>query len=272
MMPSESPGQQAAYVDSHIHLDRYTDADAAALLERAARVGVRAFLTVGVDLPTSHRARILAGRFGAHYGVYAAVGLHPVFLSAEDADAIDRDVEQLKLLAQSSPDVVAIGEIGLDTVDVSAALNAQIHAFTTQLHLANDLGLPVVIHAQGEEAITRAQELYATTPARLGAVVHYFVGNLAQARRWLDLGCHISTGRPVTRPENASLRAAIASADLPLERLLVETDTYPMPGRTTEPADVIAVAIEVASLKGLPMAVVARQTTDNFARLFRLIN
>lgn len=271
MMPPLTPHHQSRYVDSHIHLDRYSDDDAAALLARAAQAGVEAFLTVGVDLPASRRAITLAERFGAHYGVYAAVGLHPAFLASDDPIPIDRALEQLRLVAQSArARIVAIGEIGLDTLDAAVPLDTQAYAFTAQLRLANDLGLSVVIHAQGAEAIARAQALYATTPARLGAVVHYFVGDLAETRRWLDLGCHISVGRPVSRMEHANLRAAIASAALPMERLLVETDTYPLPGRTTEPADVVAVATEVATLKGLSLEQVARQTTTNFMRLFRL--
>ncbi|MGZ3599690.1 MAG: TatD family hydrolase [Ktedonobacterales bacterium] len=270
MKPSLSPRHHIRYVDSHIHLDRYTDDDAAALLERAAQAGVGVFLTIGVDQPSSQRAAVLAGRFGARYSLYAAIGLHPAFLPT-DAASIDRDVAQLCTLAESSPScIVAIGEIGLDTLDATAALDTQLHAFATQLHLANDLGLPVVLHVQGEQAIARAQEHYAATSARLGAVVHYFVGDLPQARRWLDLGCHISVGRPVTRQENAGLRTAIASTALPLDRLLIETDTYPLPGRATEPADVVTVAAEIAALKDLPMEQVAHQTTTNFMRLFRL--
>lgn len=271
MNSSLAPHHDTRYVDSHIHLDRYTDDEAAILLGRAAQAGVGAFLTIGVDLPSSQRAVALAGRFGAQYGVYAAIGLHPAFLPADGITSIDRAVAQLSTLAHSSPaHIVAIGEIGLDTLDATATLDTQLHAFATQLHLANDLGLPVVIHVQGDEAIARAQEHYAATPAQRGAVVHYFASDLPQARRWLDLGCHISVGRPVTRQENASLRAAIASPALPLDRLLIETDTYPLPGRTTEPADVVTVATAVATLKDLPLEHVAQQTTANFARLFRL--
>lgn len=271
MKPILSPHQHTTYVDSHIHLDRYTNGDAAALLRRAAQAGVRAFLTIGVDQASSLRAVALARRFGAQYGVYAAIGLHPTFLPTVDAASIDRDVAQLRILAQSSPiPIAAVGEIGLDTLDATAALDMQLHAFVTQIHLANDLDLPVVIHVQGDDAIARAQEHYAATPAQRGAVVHYFVGDLPHARRWLDLGCHISVGRPATRPENTSLRAAITSPALPLDRLLIETDTYPLPGRTTEPADVVAVATAIAALKDLPLEHVAQQTTTNFTRLFRL--
>lgn len=272
MNPSLSLHRHTGYVDSHIHLDRYADDDAVALLARASRAGVGAFLTIGVDRASSRRAITLAERFGAQYGVYAAVGLHPAFLPTGNVASIDSDVAQLRILAQSSPShVVAIGEIGLDTLDATAALDTQLHAFATQLRMANELSMPVVLHVQGAEAIARAQELYTAIPARLGAVVHYFVGNLAQAHRWLDLGCHISVGRPVTRLENAALRAAISSPATPLDRLLIETDTYPLPGRTTEPADVVTVAAEVAILKDLPLEQVAHQTTSTFVRVFRLI-
>src|SRR5437899_9373542 len=118
MKPSLSPHHHIRYVDSHIHLDRYTDDDAAALLERASQAGVGAFLTIGVDRASSQRAVALAVRFGTQYSLYAAVGLHPAFLPTVGVASIDRDVAQLSILAQSSPShIVAIGEIGLDTLD-----------------------------------------------------------------------------------------------------------------------------------------------------------
>lgn len=270
MLPT-SPRHLPIYADSHVHLDRYGDEAIAAMLDRAVDVGVRAFLTIGVDVPSSRRATELAERFGPRYGVSAAVGLHPAFLSTAGAASIDQDIEQIERIAHSSQArVIAVGEIGVDTLDAAVALDTQLHAFAAQLQLANDLNLPAVIHVQGAEAIAHAQALYRATPARLGAVVHYFAGDLAQARRWLDLGCHISVGRPITREENSSLCAVIANPALPLERLLVETDTYPLPGRTTEPADVVAVAAAIAGLKRLPLEQVAHQTTGNVMRLFRL--
>ena len=80
MLPT-SPRHLPIYADSHVHLDRYGDEAIAAMLDRAVDVGVRAILTIGVDVPSSRRATELAERFGPCYGVSAAVGLHPAFLS-----------------------------------------------------------------------------------------------------------------------------------------------------------------------------------------------
>ena len=97
------------------------------------------------------------------------------------------------------------------------------------------------------------------------SAIHYFVGGPDLANRYLAAGLWLSVGKPVARVEHAGLRAAIREA--PLDRLLVETDTYPIPGRTTEPADVRLVALAVATLKGLSLERVAAATTANFARL-----
>ena len=93
-------------------------------------------------------------------------------------------------------------------------------------------------------------------------------GGLASACRWLELGCTISVGRPVTRLENIALRKAAEA--IPLERLLLETDTYPLPGRTTKPANILQIAEAVAALKHISLETVAEQTTANFSRLLRI--
>ena len=102
--------------------------------------------------------------------------------------------------------------------------------------------------------------------APVRAVVHYFVGDATLAERYLELGCSISVGKPVTRAAEAALRAA--ATRLPLERLLLETDTYPLPGRATEPRDVSLVCATIAALRDLTPHQVAASTTENFLRLF----
>ncbi len=254
------------FADSHIHLDRYTDADAEALLTRARQAGVSRFLTVGVDLTSSERAVLLAWQYA---GLYAAVGLHPAYLTEDAASHIADYERRLRALAQHS-EVVAIGEAGIDLLEARAPLETQRQAFLLQLRLADDLKLPLVLHHQKAEA--HCQETLEAARQESGraleVIVHYFVGDSASAARWLALGCHLSVGRPVTRPENAALREAVAA--IPLERLLLETDTYPLPGRDTEPADIAQIAQAVAEIKQLPLEAIAEQTTANFCRLFRV--
>ncbi|MBF6592313.1 MAG: TatD family hydrolase [Ktedonobacterales bacterium] len=252
--------------DSHVHLDRYDDAEVAALLARATAAGVRALLTVGVDVPSSKRAVALARRFGPTAGVVAAVGLHPAFLPTRGWEAA---LAKIARLAATAPHQVrALGEIGADTLEGTAPLALQMAVFHAQLALARRLGLPTVLHVRGEAATDAVRATLVSEGIGAGAVVHYFVGDIGEARAWLALGCAIAVGRPATRVGETALRAALASPDLPLARLLIETDTYPLPGRTTEPAQVVAVADAIAALKGVPPAEVARATTARFTALF----
>lgn len=255
------------FADSHVHLDRYTDEEVAALLLRACRVGVTRFLTVGVDIPSSERAILLARQ---HPGVFAAVGLHPLYVQERFRAEGVRYQGRLQALAQGAPEVVAIGETGIDLLEAQAALDVQRAAFRLQVHLAYDLKLPLILHNQKADAHCQEmlQEARRERGQAVAFIVHYFVGDLASAVRWLDLGGMLSVGRPVTRPENSALRAAVAS--IPLERLLLETDTYPLPGRDTEPAHIAEVAQAVAEIKQLPIEKIAERTTANFCRLLRI--
>lgn len=256
------------FADSHVHLDRYTDEEVAALLARARQASVTRFLTVGVDLASSQQAILLAQQ---HPGLLAAVGLHPISLAEDFSSQMPHSQERLRTLAQHSPQVVAIGEAGIDLLEAHVFLETQRQAFRLQLHLAYELKLPLVLHQQESEAPCQEilQALQQERGEALAVIVHYFVGDPASASRWLEVGCYISVGRPVTRSDNVALREAVAS--IPLERLLLETDTYPLPGRDTEPAHILQIAQAVAELKQLPVATIAEQTTANFCRLFRAV-
>lgn len=247
-----------ALVDCHSHLAPYDDAAVAALLARAAAAGVGWIVCAGVDLPSSTRAVALAARCP---GLLAAVGLHPTHLRGDEGPA---EVRALAALARA-PRVVALSEVGLDSVEARAPLTVQRRLFAELLRLAADADLPVVYHdrAAGDDALT----LLVAGGLAGRAVRHYFVGGPAEAAPTLAAGVCLSLGKPLTKPDAAfdALRAVAQTA--PLDRLLLETDTYPLPGRTTEPADVRQVAAALAALRGLTLADVAAATTATFARL-----
>jgi TatD DNase family protein len=120
-----------------------------------------------------------------------------------------------------------------------------------------------VLHVVGAPAIhERALALAAHRPS-VRTVAHYFVGGPELARWYLEHDCWISVGRPVTRPSEVAVRQAIPV--IPLDRLLLETDTYPLPGRTTEPRDVTSVCAAVAELTERSYEEVAAATTASFA-------
>lgn len=239
--------------DSHVHLDRYSERAVAAMLERARHVGVQHVLAVGVDAASSAAAINLASRAE---GVLAAVGVHPTRVGAAST------VDGLRELA-GRPGVVAIGEVGLDDTAPAELLPAQTTFFGACLKLAAELDLALALHVVG--AHQRAQQLLISGgPVR--AVVHYFQGDFRLAQAYLDLGCSISVGKPVTRPDRVALREAVRG--IPLDRLLCETDTYPLPGRSTEPRDVVEVCRAVAEVRRVEFETVAEATTANYLRLF----
>jgi TatD DNase family protein len=222
------------------------------MVSQAEAAGVQRLLTIGVDVATSRAALDLADQFP---GVLAAVGIHPTRLTRGGAAS----VEQLRALLSNR--AAAIGEVGLD--EHAADLTEQSRFLDACLALAGEHALPVVLHVVGEQAVHEAAlALVARRPA-VRAVAHYFVGGPELARLYLEHGCWISVGRPVTRPTDVAVRQAVPL--IPLDRLLLETDTYPLPGRTTEPRDVTSVCAAVAALTGRSYAEVAAATTASFA-------
>ena len=240
-------------VDSHVHLDRYTDEEVIAMVSRGAAVGVRQLLTIGVDLETSRAALRLAGR---HPGVLAAVGIHPTRL--HNLPPGGGDTSDLRALLDRKP--AAIGEVGLD--EGAPDLDGQRQFLAGCFGLAEEHGLPLVLHVVGAPAIHETALTIVRQHPRVRTVAHYFVGGPGLARRYLEAGCWISVGRPATRLRDAAVRAAVPA--IPLDRLLLETDTYPLPGRTTEPRDVVSVCAAVAELTERSYGEVAAATTANF--------
>jgi TatD DNase family protein len=249
-------------VDSHAHLDdpRFAD-DLDAVVARARADGVSRIVAAGANIPSSREALALSGRYE---GVYAAVGVHP-----HDAKELDEaGLAELRRLA-GQPKVVAIGEIGLDFHYDFSPRATQRSAFTAQLDLARDLGLPVIVHdreAHGE--VLAALQAWGGT----AGVLHCFSGDEAMARQAITLGFLISFAGPLTFAKSTRLHQLAAA--LPLNSLLVETDCpyltpEPFRGRRNEPARVRLVAEKLAALRGLSAARVAGATTANAARLFK---
>lgn len=251
--------------DSHTHLDFFPPQRVPWLLDRARAARVGPILTVGVTVDSSRQGLTCAQR---HPELYAAVGVHPWWAHTNFETGA---VEALAQLV-TAPEVVAIGEIGLDYQRYPHARAEQRAALRAQLQLARRLGKPVVLHDIGSGGDLRRLWQDEGAPA-LGGIVHYFVGDHDAAERYLAAGLHLSVGKVVARPaESGALRAALPH--IPRERLLLETDAVPRPERPperwTQPADIPLVAAAVAELWGCPVEEVARTTTANLRRLLRL--
>lgn len=257
-------------VDSHCHLDQSQfDGDRKAVIARANESGVTCIINPGVDVPSSREAVLLAQQ---HESVYAAVGVHPHDAKTLDASALD----ELKRLA-CSPKIVAIGEIGLDYYRDLSPRDVQRRAFQTQLELATELGLPVIVHDRDAHddvlAILRDWHASRTVGARNSTfgVLHSFSGDTALAEQALALGFYIGVSGPVTYQNAHHPREVVRS--VPSERLLIETDApyltpHPHRGQRNEPAYVRLVAQAIAETRGLTFEEVVARTSANARALF----
>lgn len=242
-------------VDTHVHLHSYPDYDG--MLLRAARADVAEIVAIGIDVTTS-RWNIETARH--HHEVIPAVGLHPLEVRSAISDAA---LAEIHLLA-SDPSVKVIGEIGVDTEHGVANPQVQLDAFRSLLGLATRVGKPVNLHLVGavDEALGVLREAYSI---ELGAIAHYFTGDSEDARRLLDAGMIISVGKPVTKSASGALREAVKM--IPDDRLLLETDSYPLPGRATEPANLPTVARAIANIRRCPVEAVAERSTGLWHQL-----
>jgi TatD DNase family protein len=237
--------------------------DAAGMIARARAAGVRSFLVPGTTLADSAAAVQLAAE---HEGVWAAVGVHPH--EAKDFDA-SRDSGQMESLARA-PRVAAIGEVGLDFHYDFSPREKQIEVLRWMLDLGRRLSLPVILHNResGEEMLGLLRDL----PRRdRPGVFHSFTEDAVYGEEAVKLGYLISFSGMVTFRAAENIRAAAAA--LPLEAMLIETDTpylAPVPhrGKPNEPAFVIETARKLALVKGVSLESVAETTTRNFERLF----
>jgi TatD DNase family protein len=248
---------------AHLHFPEFAG-DLDAVLARARAAGVRRMLTIGTDVATSCAAAALAQ---CEPDVWAAVGIHP----HEAADADDAALAEIERLA-SAPRVVAIGETGLDFFRDRAPREAQTRAFRAQVALARRLGKPVLVHCRDAHAETLAL-LAADGALERGGIMHCFSGDLALARRCIELGLLVSLAGPVTYPKPGALPEVARM--IPADRLVVETDCpflppQPYRGKRNEPAYLAITAARVAELRGEPLADLAARMSENARALFRL--
>ena len=203
-------------------------------------------------------------------GVWGGGGVHPHDATTLTAQALS----ELRELARR-PRVVAIGETGLDYYRDLSPREEQRRAFEAQLTLAQELGLAVIVHDREAhaEVLALLEQAARRAPGRLRGVMHCFSGDPELARRAVALGLYVGIAGPVTYPRAA--RLAQVAREVPLERLLVETDCPYLPpqsrrGQRNEPAYVRAVAERVAELRGLSGEELGRVTSDNARALFQV--
>ncbi|WP_231471807.1 TatD family hydrolase [Novosphingobium sp. CECT 9465] len=251
-------------IDSHCHLNyKGLVEDQAQVLGRARETGVRGFLNISTR--QSEWAAIVATA-ERESDVWASIGIHP-----HEADA-HADLGEAALLdAACHPRVIGIGETGLDYYYDHSDRQVQQDLFRVHIRVARETGLPLIIHTrEAEDDTTRIIEDEMGKGA-FPALIHCFTASADFGKRMLELGLTISISGIVTFKNAKDLQAI--SAELPEDRLLVETDApflAPVPhrGKTCEPAFVADTCAFVAGLRGMTSGALADVTGANFFRLF----
>lgn len=252
-------------IDSHAHIQGEEFAgDVEGVVSRAREAGVEKIIAAGGagDLSSNDAAIQLARSFP---NLFATVGMHP-----HDAKEVgEEDFARVKELAQG-PEVVAIGETGLDFYYTHSPREVQTKIFRRFIQMALETELPLVVHdrdAHREIADMLQQE----GGGKLQGVIHCFTGDYDAAKKFLDLGFYLSFSGIVTFKNAEPLREVVKK--VPLNRIFVETDSpylAPVPhrGKRNEPAFVRFVAEVVADVKGMPLEEMARVTSNNAGYLF----
>ena len=251
-------------VDSHCHLD-FADFESELdeVVARARSAGVTVMQTICTKITEFDRVRAIAR---AHEGIFCSVGVHPHNVAEEP------EVTEDSLIAfAQDPGVIGIGETGLDYYYDNSPREAQRNAFRTHIAAARATGLPLIVHTRDANEDTAQILGEEMSMGQFSGVIHCFSTGRTLAECALRLGFYISLSGIVTF-KNAKTLQTIAE-DLPLDRLLVETDApylapVPRRGKRNEPAFVTHTVDHIAALRGMTPDEVARLTTENFFRLF----
>jgi len=247
------------WIDNHCHLPAADPSLAAELVAEAVAVGVTRMVNVGCDVAESRAAIAVAG---ANPGVWATAGVHP-HDAAKGLDGL-RDLLQ-------DPLVVAVGECGLDYHYNHSPSDDQRAVFASQIRLAHEFGLPLVIHTR--EAWDETFEILAAETVPDRTVFHCFTGGPREAERCLEIGGVLSFSGIVTFPSAPELREAAILC--PADRMMVETDApflAPVPhrGRPNRPALVAVVGEAIAALRDVDAPTLAAATSATAERFYRL--
>jgi TatD DNase family protein len=251
-------------VDSHCHLD-FPDfgAELDAIVARAGAKDVGFMVTISTRVRRHAQVLSIAERFS---NVCCSVGTHPHHAHEELDISADELIERAR-----HPKVIAIGEVGLDYHYDNSPRAAQERGLRTHIAAARETGLPLVIHSRDADADMARILAEESRNGAFGAVLHCFTGGRDLAFAGVDLGFYVSFSGILTFKRSDDLRAI--AAELPAERILVETDAPylapgPWRGKRNEPAYVAETARVLAQTRGVSAEEIARQTTENFFRLF----
>ena len=253
-------------IDTHTHLDFPDfDTDRDAMLARSRALGVQRMVVLGVYQANWQRLWHLVE---ANEGLYAAFGLHPVYLNEHQPQHLDELRDWLSRLA-GQPKLCAVGEFGLDYYLENLDRQRQQAVFEAQLELAAEFELPALLHVRRAHAATIAT--LKRFRLKRGGIIHAFAGSQEEAREYIKLGFRLGLGGAATWPQANRLRQVVAG--LPLDAIVLETDAPDMapamhPYQRNSPEYLADICTELAALRGITAEALATASSRNADELF----
>ena len=254
-------------VDSHCHLD-FSELfnQLNEVIHRAENNQVKCFLTICTTLESFERIKLIINKYKNIYGTF---GIHP----HETKKFTNVDSKFILDLKKKYKKVIGIGETGLDFYYNHSDKKIQIKSFIEHIHAASELNIPIIVHSRNAEIDTYEIIKNEIKNSNLKVLIHCFTGSKDFAKKLLDLNCYISLSGIITFKNSAEL--ADAASYIPIEKLLVETDSpylAPLPyrGKTNEPSYIIQTIEKLSKIKKISKESVIENTTKNFKELFSL--
>lgn len=250
-------------IDSHCHLDYFSETEIEEILARAAAAGVTRMVTIGTSVPQAAAVRALVERFPQ---VWGTVGVHP----HRAAEGVMPSVADLVALADH-PRIIGLGESGLDYFYDKSPRDVQQEGFRRHCRAARESSLPLAIHAREADADIARILAEERAGGAFPFLLHCFSSTPQLADQAVEMGGYVSFSGILTFPKSGELRDV--AARLPLDRLLLETDSpylapVPLRGKRCEPGFTAHTAKVLAECRGVSVEEIGRITTENFHRLY----
>ncbi|MBR48741.1 MAG: hypothetical protein CL734_00745 [Chloroflexi bacterium] len=248
-------------IDTHVHLDPYSQNEIQEILSRAAKEDVRMVISAGTTIASSKKNIEYSKIFPQFF---TGVGMHPMDLIEPFTEKHDNELRKLVLCHEK---VIVMSEIGLDYLPDMPDRAWQFEAFRKQINIARDLKLPIIFHSREAHKdcfrVLKEEKAY-----EVGGVMHYFQGSLYDAQAAIDLGFYISIARPLFRLDE--LQDVVKN--ISLEHIVIETDSAPQPFKKnrenwTEPRHLKAILLKISELKNLSSAEVEKVIFENTKKL-----
>ena len=254
-------------IDSHCHLDYsnlYDELDD--VVKRATKNHVKYLLTICTTLESFKKIKLIVNRYKNIYGTF---GIHP----HETSKYKNIDSKFILNLKNQFTKIIGIGETGLDYYYNHSDKKTQKRSFIEHIHAASSLDIPIIVHSRNAEIDTYEILKSEKKNSNLKVLIHCFTGSQEFAKKLIDINCYISVSGIITF-NNAKVLVDTVS-DIPLESLLVETDSpylAPLPyrGKSNEPSYIIHTVERLSIIKNVTKDIVMNRTTNNFKKLFNI--